>query len=201
MRHRRHCPAGARLLDTSSRTTDVPLNRLSPRERQVVALLGRGWSNAQVGRELLISPHTVGIHLENILLKLEMHANLEAATSALQYDWSLGLEDPAELSIEHPADSRVMAALQQLSPDQREVLLRMAAGLTAHEVAAALHKTTGAVKALQHRALANLARILHRSSRGHPDATAALRPPHADMDPTAPPPTHRPEQAPPTHGD
>jgi Sigma-70, region 4 len=49
----------------------------------------------------------------------------------------------------------MMTALQQLSPDQREVLLlRMAAGLTAPEVAAALHKTTGAVKALQHRALA-----------------------------------------------
>jgi hypothetical protein len=36
----------------------------------------------------------------------------------------------------------------------------MAAGLTAPEVAAALHKTTGAVKALQHRGLASLAVVL-----------------------------------------
>jgi RNA polymerase sigma-70 factor, ECF subfamily len=55
----------------------------------------------------------------------------------------------------------VLAALRQLSPDQREVLLlRMAAGLTAPEVAAIVGKTTGAVKALQHRGLASLARVL-----------------------------------------
>jgi Sigma-70, region 4 len=96
----------------------------------------------------------------------------------------------------------MIAAAQQLPPDQREVLLlRMAAGLTAPEVAAALHKTTGAVKALQHRALANLARILGRSSLEHPDATAAPRAPHADLDlrPSAPQPSHRPEREPPTH--
>jgi RNA polymerase sigma-70 factor, ECF subfamily len=72
-----------------------------------------------------------------------------------------GAEDPEELAIERLEGSRVMAALRQLSDDQREVLLlRMAAGLTAPEVAAALHKTTGAVKALQHRGLASLARVL-----------------------------------------
>jgi DNA-directed RNA polymerase specialized sigma24 family protein len=55
----------------------------------------------------------------------------------------------------------VRAALRELSSDQREVLLlRMAAGLTAPEVAATLGKTTGAVKALQHRGLASLARLL-----------------------------------------
>ena len=55
----------------------------------------------------------------------------------------------------------MLAALGELSPDQREVLLlRMAAGLTAPEVAAILGKTTGAVKALQHRGLASLARVL-----------------------------------------
>jgi RNA polymerase sigma-70 factor, ECF subfamily len=72
-----------------------------------------------------------------------------------------GAEDPEELAIERLEGSRVMAALRQLSPDQRDVLLfRMAAGLTAPEVAAVLGKTTGAVKALQHRGLASLARIL-----------------------------------------
>jgi hypothetical protein len=73
--------------------------------------------------------------------------------------------------------------------------------ITVPEVAAALHKTTGAVKALQHRALANLARRQRRSSRDHPDATAALRaapwprpPSHGSAD------THCPEEEPPTHG-
>ena len=50
---------------------------------------------------------------------------------------------------------------RELSPDQREVLLlSMAGGLTAPEVAAILGKTTGAVKALRHRGLASLTRML-----------------------------------------
>jgi DNA-directed RNA polymerase specialized sigma24 family protein len=70
-------------------------------------------------------------------------------------------EDPEELAIDRLEGSRVLAGLRQLSPDQREVLLlRMAAGLTAPEVAALVGKSTGAVKALQHRGLASLARVL-----------------------------------------
>jgi RNA polymerase sigma-70 factor, ECF subfamily len=69
--------------------------------------------------------------------------------------------DPQDLAVERLEGTRVMAALNQLSLDQREVLLlRLAAGLTAPEVAATLGKTTGAVKALQHRGLASLARVL-----------------------------------------
>jgi len=63
---------------------------------------------------------------------------------------------------------RVMAALQRLAPDQREVLLlHMAAGLTIPEVAEILGKTTGAVKALKHRGLASLARMLGLQSPDH----------------------------------
>jgi RNA polymerase sigma-70 factor (ECF subfamily) len=80
-----------------------------------------------------------------------------------------GAEDPEELAIERLEGSRVMAALRQLSPDQRDVLLfRMAAGLTAPEVAAVLGKSTGAVKALQHRGLASLARVLGLRSPEQP---------------------------------
>jgi RNA polymerase sigma-70 factor, ECF subfamily len=72
-----------------------------------------------------------------------------------------GGADPEELAIDRLEGSRVLAALSELSPDQREVLLlRMAGGRTAPEVAAILGKTTGAVKALQHRGLASLARVL-----------------------------------------
>ncbi len=72
-----------------------------------------------------------------------------------------GADDPEDLAIQRIEGERVLAALRQLSPDQREVLLlRMAAELTAPEVAATLGKTTGAVKALQHRGLASLARVL-----------------------------------------
>ena len=65
------------------------LDRLSPRERKVLALLGRGWSNVQIGRELTISPHTTQINVENILVKLEMDSRLEAATFAKQHELDL----------------------------------------------------------------------------------------------------------------
>jgi RNA polymerase sigma-70 factor, ECF subfamily len=72
-----------------------------------------------------------------------------------------GAVDPEELALDRVEGDRVLAALRQLSPDQREVLLlRMAAGLTAPEVAAIVGQTTGAVKALQHRGVASLARVL-----------------------------------------
>jgi|GEM_PF-432896 len=168
-----------RLLDMGDRATDAPLNRLSPREREVLALLGRGWSNAQIGRELFISPHIVRTHVRNILQKLETQPTHEAATFAMQHGWSPGAEDPEVLAVERLQGSRVLAALQQLAPDQREVLLlRMVSGLTAPEVAAAVGKTTGAVKALQHRGLASLARVLGpRSPHEPPD------PPHPSPDP------------------
>ena len=69
--------------------------------------------------------------------------------------------DPEDMAIARLEGGRVLRALQELSPDQREVLLlRMAGGMTAPEVAAMVGKTTNAVKALQHRGLASLARVL-----------------------------------------
>jgi RNA polymerase sigma-70 factor (ECF subfamily) len=86
----------------------------------------------------------------------------EAAVSA-------GAEDPEDLAIDRLESGRVVAAMRQLSSDQREVLLlRMAGGLTAPEVAELLGKTTGAVKALQHRGLASLARVLGLRSPEQP---------------------------------
>jgi RNA polymerase sigma-70 factor (ECF subfamily) len=90
--------------------------------------------------------------------------------------------DPQDLAVERLEGSRVMAALAQLSTDQREVLLlRLAAGLTAPEVAATLGKTTGAVKSLQHRGLASLARVLE----------TGIEPPHDQAVPSEDPnPSH-----------
>jgi RNA polymerase sigma-70 factor (ECF subfamily) len=91
-----------------------------------------------------------------------------------------GADDPEELALERLEGGRVMAAMRQLSRDQREVLLlRMAAGLTAPEVAAAVNKTTGAVKALQHRGLQSLARLLGVRSPHEPASS-----PYPSVDPT-----------------
>jgi RNA polymerase sigma-70 factor (ECF subfamily) len=87
--------------------------------------------------------------------------------------------DPEEVAIDRLEGSRVLAALRELSKDQRDVLLlRMAGGLTAPEVADILGKSTGAVKALQHRGLASLARVLGlRSPQETPE------PPYPSPDP------------------
>jgi RNA polymerase sigma-70 factor (ECF subfamily) len=60
-----------------------------------------------------------------------------------------------------PIDPALVAALGRLTPEQREVVvLRFVADLPLEEVASITHRTAGAVKAMQHRALDQLARIV-----------------------------------------
>jgi DNA-binding NarL/FixJ family response regulator len=80
----------ARRMVSADRPTS-PLSHLSPRERQVLALLSRGWDNARIGQDLFISQHTVRTHIQNILEKLGMHSKLEAATFAMQRSTELEL--------------------------------------------------------------------------------------------------------------
>ena len=90
-----------------------------------------------------------------------MHSKLEAVAFALEHGWTSGPEGLDALAMGHLEDTQVVAALQQLSPDQREVmLLSMVVGLTVPEVATAVGKTVGEVKALRHRGLAALAEVL-----------------------------------------
>ena len=75
---------------------------------------------------------------------------------------------PPAPSAEHDAlrrlsVERVRVLCERLVPDQRDVLLlRLVGGLTVEEVAAALGKSEGAVKALQRRALLAARRIVDR---------------------------------------
>lgn len=81
-----------RRLIAGERVSGSPLARLSPRERQVLALLSRGWDNARIGADLFISQHTVRTHIQNILEKLGMHSKLEAAAFAMRWSFELGPE-------------------------------------------------------------------------------------------------------------
>jgi RNA polymerase sigma-70 factor (ECF subfamily) len=70
-------------------------------------------------------------------------------------------EDPATVAEQRSSAARVRMALRKLTPEQQQVLvLKFLQGLSNQEVAAVLDKSVGAVKALQHRALAALKRIL-----------------------------------------
>ena len=51
-------------------TVDAVLDRLTGREREVLALIARGRSNAELAEELTISPHTVRNHINRIFTKI-----------------------------------------------------------------------------------------------------------------------------------
>ena len=57
---------------------------LTPREREVAALLAEGLSNSQLARRLYISPRTAAVHVSNILTKLGMTSRTEVATWAVR---------------------------------------------------------------------------------------------------------------------
>jgi DNA-binding CsgD family transcriptional regulator len=57
---------------------------LTTREEEVLALLARGRTNRQLGKELFISEKTVSVHVTNILSKLGAHSRGEAVALARQ---------------------------------------------------------------------------------------------------------------------
>jgi len=52
---------------------------LTPREREVVELIGQGMSNKTIARNLGVSPHTVKSHVRNVMDKLALHTRLQIA--------------------------------------------------------------------------------------------------------------------------
>lgn len=48
------------------------LDRLTEKEGQVAALVGRGWTNPEIARTLFVSTKTVEYHLRNIFIKLDL---------------------------------------------------------------------------------------------------------------------------------
>lgn len=57
-------------------------NPLSAREREVLALLARGFSNQQIADHLVISPHTAKRHVKNILARLDVNNRTQAIARA-----------------------------------------------------------------------------------------------------------------------
>ena len=51
---------------------DPELDQLTPRERQVLRLIARGYSYRDIGTELTISPKTVESHVSSVLRKLQL---------------------------------------------------------------------------------------------------------------------------------
>jgi DNA-binding CsgD family transcriptional regulator len=56
---------------------------LTEREREILTLVGRGFSNAAIGQTLCLSPHTVKSHIHNLLRKTGAANRTEAASRFL----------------------------------------------------------------------------------------------------------------------
>ena len=79
----------ARLLDALGGGAE-PLDRLTPREREVLELIGRGFPNKLIARELGLSEKTVKTHVGHVLAKLGVTDRTQAAVVAVR----AGLVEP-----------------------------------------------------------------------------------------------------------
>jgi LuxR family maltose regulon positive regulatory protein len=78
----REAAAAHRRLRELGAATAPPLPELTPREREVLALLAEGLTNRVIAERLVVSEHTVHRHVTSILRKLDVPSRAAAAAHA-----------------------------------------------------------------------------------------------------------------------
>jgi len=76
--------AMTRMMSLASGTIHIPGEELTEREREVLALVARGYTNKQIADTLYVSEKTARNHVSHILEKLELSRRSEAAAFAVE---------------------------------------------------------------------------------------------------------------------
>jgi two-component system nitrate/nitrite response regulator NarL len=71
------------------------IDKLTPREREILACLARGESNKLIARVLDLAESTVKIHVQNILKKLGLSSRVQAAVFAVEHGLNTSNDKPA----------------------------------------------------------------------------------------------------------
>ncbi|MFD7690299.1 response regulator [Streptomyces sp. NPDC059781] len=80
----RHLPAGDR---TVASTDDARLSALTEREREILTVIGKGWTNTEIAARLHLAESTVKTHVGRILAKTGSRDRIQAVI--LAYDTKL----------------------------------------------------------------------------------------------------------------
>ncbi|MBM9620692.1 response regulator [Streptomyces zhihengii] len=81
-----HLPADA-TADPASDTPDARLSRLTEREREILTVIGQGWTNTEIAGRLHLAESTVKTHVSRILAKTGARDRVQAVI--LAYDTRL----------------------------------------------------------------------------------------------------------------